>query len=553
MASDYRCASIICVMQISAAFVGPCGRAEDRAIDGSGNNLAHPEWGSAGSNFARLAPVDYADGIGSARLAGRPNPRSVGTALFRQGASQPNARRLSGYIYAFGNLLSHDTQETKSGTTELVEFRIPADDDIFIPGQRVQLPRSQFDPETGTGTDNPRQQINFATAFIDGSQIYGSDDLTAAVLRGGPANPGAKLRTSNDINGDGENMLPHNAFGPAPAAPYVAGDGRVNDNVVLTAMHTLFMREHNRLVDALAADHPDWSADRLYQRARKIVGAELQSITFNEFLPALLGPHAPSGVGLYDPELDPTVLNEFPTVFLRIGHSMLPSAFLRVEDDGQGAEGGSLALLDAFEAPSKIATSAELDLFLKGLSVEVQEETDLGMVDGMRFALLDAFDIQRARDHGLPDYNTLREAYGLPRATTFAEITSDLAAQSAIAAMYPDINTIDPLVGALAEDHLPGASVGALVAAAYRVQFERLRDGDRLWYENDPDFSAGEAAELRQTRLADVIRRNTGITNLQSNVFFAVAEPAGSAMLAALLAFVVRRGSTRANLRLPKF
>jgi hypothetical protein len=171
----------------------------------------------------------------------------------------------------------------------------------------------------------------------------------------------------------------------------------------------------------------------------------------------------------------------------------------------------------------------------------------------MRFALLDAFDIQRARDHGLPDYNTLREAYGLPRATTFAEITSDLAAQSAIAAMYPDINTIDPLVGALAEDHLPGASVGALVAAAYRVQFDRLRDGDRLWYENDPDFSAGEAAELRQTRLADVIRRNTGITNLQSNVFFAVAEPAGSAMLAALLAFVVRRGSTRANLRLPKF
>jgi hypothetical protein len=246
-------------------------------------------------------------------------------------------------------------------------------------------------------------------------------------------------------------------------------------------------------------------------------------------------------VGTYDPEVDPTVLNEFPTVFLRIGHSMLPSAFLRVEDDGQGAEGGSLALLDAFEAPAKIATSAELDLFLKGLSVEVQEETDLGMVDGMRFALLDAFDIQRARDHGLPDYNTLREAYGLPRATTFAEITSDLAAQSAIAAMYPNINTIDPLVGALAEDHLPGASVGPLVAAAYRVQFQRLRDGDRFWYENDPDFSAEEAAELRQTRLADVIRRNTGIRNLQSNVFFAIPEPACSAMLAALLAFVIRR------------
>jgi hypothetical protein len=163
----------------------------------------------------------------------------------------------------------------------------------------------------------------------------------------------------------------------------------------------------------------------------------------------------------------------------------------------------------------------------------------------MRFALLDAFDIQRARDHGLPDYNTLREAYGLPRATSLAGITSDLAAQGAIAAMYPNINTIDPLVGALAEDHLPGASVGPLVAAAYRVQFDRLRDGDRFWYESDPDFSAEEAAELRQTRLADVIRRNTGLANLQSNVFFAIPEPAGSAMLAALLALVIRRVSRR--------
>jgi hypothetical protein len=332
----------------------PVCRAEFRTFDGSGNNLAHPDWGSVETGFTRIGPVDYTDGIGVARLAGRPNPRSVGSSLMRQLASRPNARRLSGYIYAFGNLLSHDTQETVSGTTEFVEFRIPAGDDIFAAGQRVQLPRSLFDPATGTSRDNPRQQTNFATSFLDASPVYGSNEESASILRGGPANPGAKLRTSNDINGDNENLLPRDAFGPRPAAPFVAGDSRVNDNIVLTAMHTLFMREHNRLVDVLTAEHRDWSAETLYQRARKIVGAQMQAITYNEFLPALLGTHAPAATGQYNPELNPTVLNEFPTVFLRIGHSMLTDDFKRVQNDGQPAPSGPLPLEEAFFDPAKL-------------------------------------------------------------------------------------------------------------------------------------------------------------------------------------------------------
>ena len=213
------CAIVACLAIFAAPLSSRCG-AEFRSFDGSGNNLAHPEWGSAQTNFARMAPVDYADGVSVARLVGRPNPRSVGSALFRQSASLPNARRLSGYVYAFGNLISHDSQETVSGTTELVEFRIPAGDDIFVAGQTIRLPRSLFDPATGTSRSNPRQQTNFTTAFIDASQIYGSDAFTASVLRGGPANPGAKLRTSNDINGDAENLLPRNAFGPAHRCPF---------------------------------------------------------------------------------------------------------------------------------------------------------------------------------------------------------------------------------------------------------------------------------------------------------------------------------------------
>ena len=73
---------------------------------------------------------------------------------------------------------------------------------------------------------------------------------------------------------------------------------------------------------------------------------------------------------------------------------MLTNDFKWIQNDGLPAPGGPLPLEQAFSDPSKLTTSHDLDLFLKGLSVEVQEDTDLKLVDGMRVALLDAFDIQ---------------------------------------------------------------------------------------------------------------------------------------------------------------
>jgi peroxidase len=278
------------------------------------------------------------------------------------------------------------------------------------------------------------------------------------------------------------------------------------------------MREHNRLVDVYSAQHPTWSSEELYQRARKTVGAELQAITFNEYLPALLGPAAPSPTGTqYNPNLKPAVFNEFAAVFERVGHSMLTPAFLRIQNDGQPAPGGSRSAHRRLQQPLQARhLQRPRAVFLKGLSVEVQEETDTRLVDDMRVALLDAIDIQRARDHGLPDYNTLRQAYGLPQCHLRSPASPPTRAPPGLAALYPNINTIDPLIGALAEDHLPGASVGPLVAAGLRTQFEHLRDGDRFWYERDPDFTPADLDILRNTRLADIIMRNTESPTSQS-------------------------------------
>ncbi len=278
-------------------------------------------------------------------------------------------------------------------------------------------------------------------------------------------------------------------------------------------------------MDTLSAEHSTWSTEELYQRARKIVGAELQAITFNEFLPALLGPYAPAPTGHYDPSVNPTILNEFPTVFMRIGHSMLTDSIKRVQNDGQPSPAGAVDLVDAFNNPALLTTSSDLDLFLKGLSVEVQEETDLKFVDGMREALLDAFDIQRARDHGLPDYNTFRAAYGLPKVTSYANITSDPATQQAIAAVYPNINTIDPFVIAHCRRSLAGRERRPAGCCRRSPAIRTTSRRRPLLYDNDTDFTPPEIAALHQLHLSDIIRRNSGITNLQTNVFFTVPEP----------------------------
>ena len=93
---------------------------------------------------------------------------------------------------------------------------------------------------------------------------------------------------------------------------YCKGDIRANEQIGLIAMHTLFVREHNRLADLISSHYPDTDDEQIYQLARKIVSAEIQAITYKEFLPALLGPYAPdlgSYTG-YDASVDPTLANE---------------------------------------------------------------------------------------------------------------------------------------------------------------------------------------------------------------------------------------------------
>src|SRR4029079_12202412 len=146
-------------------------------------------------------------------------------------------------------------------------------------------------------------------------------------------------------------------------AHYIAGDGRVNENIGLTAVHAIFHAEHNRLIEhtkevALASNDvaflnqwllspvaavpttPSginalvWNGDRLFQAARFGTEMQYQHLVFEEFA-RTVQPNvdeflAPNG---YDTTINPAILAEFAHTVYRFGHTMLTETVDRFDAD----------------------------------------------------------------------------------------------------------------------------------------------------------------------------------------------------------------------------
>ncbi|MCA8952276.1 MAG: peroxiredoxin [Planctomycetes bacterium] len=495
-----------------------------RTIDGSLNNLARPDWGAAATPLLRTAAADYGDGRGTPAGANRPSARAISNAVAAQVGEVPNARGATDFLWQWGQFLDHDLSLTELAyPTEAMPIAVPLGDPWFDPfglgAQEIPMDRSHHTPDD-LGV---RQQENDLTSYLDASQVYGSDPVRAAALRDGRG----FLRTS--ANG----LLPRNRFGlpNAPSAAlatfFLAGDVRANEQVGLTALHTLFVREHNAMVHVLEV--LGLPPDDRYEVARALVGAEIQAITYNEFLPVLLGAGALRPYTGYRSEVDPRIANEFSTVAFRVGHTMLSRTLLRLDGAGLPLPVGALALRDAFFAPGEIERYG-IEPFLRGLARQRAQEIDPLIVDEVRNFLFGApgaggFDLvslnlQRGRDHGIPGYRALRIAYGLPPVDRWRDLPADPARRARLAAVYDSVADVDAWIGGLSEEHVPGAMVGPLFHRILVDQFERLRDGDRFWYQSylPPNVSAW----IERQTLATIIRRNTTIgAELPDDVFVA--------------------------------
>jgi len=514
----------------SAALAAPA----TRTINGSGNNVANPSWGTPGIHLLRGASgAHYADGISALGGATRPSPREISNTCFAQDGSTLNRRGVSDFGWTWGQFVDHDLDLTE-GALEFAPIAVPVGDPDMDPLNTgaVVIPfrRALADPATGITT--PREQVNEITGYLDASNVYGSDSGRAAWLR---TFVGGRLKVTPTAQGD---LLPFNdgtiPNAGSPEAPnlsptlFVAGDIRANEQPTLASMHALFVREHNWQAARIAAQSPGLGDEDIYQRARKIVIAEIQSITYEEFLPAILGSvKLPPDHG-YDRRVNPGIASAFSTAAFRIGHTMLSPVILRLGADGNPIPQRNLNLRDAFFAATPpMLLDHGIDPFMRGLAAQPMQELDAQVVDDVRNFLfgppgaggldLIALNIQRGRDMGLPDFNTTREDYGLRRLSTFDQITRDPRGVAELESLYASVDDVDLFVGLLMEDDLPGAVLGETITAILADQFARLRDGDRFFYTRD--LSGNDLARVRATRLSTIIERNTGVRGLQKDIF----------------------------------
>ena len=515
-----------------------------RTYDGSKNNKQNANWGKGGEPLRRGCEGSaYEDCKNDPARLGGPNPRKISNLVCCQNRPEPNARRLTDFVWAWGQFLDHELDHTLDKGERM--YCMTPEDDPVMPGVCVEISRSNA-KWGGTW-----EQINELSSYIDGANVYGPNRERADALRdrnGGKMTIGDNCLLPKNIHRL-ENVMDRSE------RLFLAGDMRANEHVVLTSMHTLFVREHNRyckiaahaLEDAgVLSEDPRTRDEEIFQRARRYIGAVMQVITFKEFIPALLGDgfSEVGSWGGYDAGTDATISNLFSTACYRLGHSMLSESVVL-------NDGSRMLLRDAFFNP-EIVEEHGIEQFLGGLHTQTMSKIDTRIVESVRSFLfhtpggrrnrlgdLAAFNVLRGRDHGLADYNKCRESFNLSRKNSFREITSDPELAANLESLYGgNIDSVDPWIGGLAEDHEEGGNMGEFIRAVLVDQFTRLRDGDRFWYQNDPELKkelcqlsgvqvkllGGELeddpiAQLEGVTLAHILRNNTEIQGLPDNVF----------------------------------
>ena len=535
-----------------------------RTYDGTCNNLFYPLNGAALTAFPRFLPALYEDDIsspvglqqavdGHPTSSPWPSPRYLS---WRLGAEIPVPRTpttgITHMVMQWGQFLDHDVDlspvfDVECGcnyTKTCTPIIVAENDDVFgiessNGGTCLSFSRSIPACQVKSTTNIAREQINQITSYIDGSQIYGSSRKLALSLRlktGGLLKQGGKAESS-------KGNLPFQKDRPKGSVLpfFIAGDKRANEQTGLIVMHTLWLREHNRIARTLAKMNPCWDDERLYQEARKIVGAELQKITFYGFLPAVFGSYQSTFIHEYTGYshfVDASVLNSFAAGAYRFGHSLVRSQLLRLNENFTAMDIGHLDLSRAFFKPMTYFESFGTDGIARGLMVDVASPADEVLSTVLTTELfakepgglggdLASLNIQRGRDHGLPSYRTWQRACEEVFPGHPAEFRDD-GINDLLRDMYGEEgfeHRMDLWMGGLAEETLEGAQVGPTFACILGISFSRVRDGDRFWFEEEKQFSEGQRETLKETSLARVICDNgDNIKTVSRNVFQSESE-----------------------------
>ncbi|EFA05698.1 chorion peroxidase isoform X1 [Tribolium castaneum] len=555
----------------------PAASRRYRTADGTCNNFNKPWRGSSLLPMQRFLQPVYEDGIQEPRrsIFGHklPSAREISTRIHRD--KNFEVPTVSLMFMQWGQLIDHDLVSTvksrsfngtvprccRRGGQALLppELTHPSclpievsPDDWFLSSFGLRCiefirsaPSTRIDCDLGW-----REQINQVTSYLDASPIYGSDIETSdsmRVFRKGklhygrpqgreplqpPDPPGGELCRSGAVTTD----------------CFQGGDGRFSEQPGLTALHTVFVRYHNRLATVLGQVNRHWSDEKVYQETRRIVVAIMQHVTYREFLPIVLGPEVIDLFELklerkgyysgYDDRVNPEVANAFGSAAFRFGHSMVQNSFVRFDTKHRPLF-NNVTLHEEQENVENIWSLGSLDRLLLGFCNQPSQRRDEFICDeltnhlfqsrGFPFGMdLAAINVQRGRDHGLPPYTSWREPCGLSPIKSWKDLEKIMNPDTVhrFESLYEDINDIDLFSGGLAEKPVRGGIIGPTFACIIAQQFLNLRKGDRFWYENggfESSFTPAQLQQIRHVTLAHVLCQTlTEIETIQPFVFLTV-------------------------------
>ena len=515
-----------------------------RTVDGTCNNLKNPLWGAATTAFRRILDPYYEDGISTIRGylqnygdnalpfdSSVPSPRIVSTSIvIDQNLDETSASHM---VMQFGQFLDHDitiaptlpeTCAQCKKTDFCLPILVPASDEQFG-GQCLSFIRTV---PACTNSGLPRQQINDITSFIDGSMIYGSDTTLASQLRD---THGGLLKVGASIPPGAKPSLP---LDPSPfACPgcFLAGDIRVNEQIGITTLQTIFMREHNRVATELAKNNKKWNDEKLYQEARKIVGAEIQRIVYYEYLPAVMGTNNfEKFIGQYtgyNELINPSIPTEFSTAAFRFGHSQVRPSYTLL--DNNYITTGAITLVNAFNNPSMYTVAQGTDQILRGMLTTNSRRTDEFLVFTLTNELfksnpspgtdLASLNIQRGRDHGLPPYSAVQK-YCQGKTGITPTFKNGFTFTRANQIYGGSLETADLWPMGLAETPITGSLIGPTFTCLFADTFRALRDGDRFYFEKASVFTASQLTQIRKATLSRIICDNAdNINEIEPNAF----------------------------------
>ena len=416
-------------------------------------------------------------------------------------------------------------------------FPIPlsVDDEmaVTVDGERrncIPFTRSAGIKFNTEGASPYSNQINEPTAFLDGSTVYGSSEFLGILLK--DSQKKGHLRTGPECNNypQGE-MLPecpesaHSYFCECniESCPekYLAGDARVNEQPMLTVMHTLWVREHNRIANILTKINPCWDSNKVYEETRKVIIAMIQHITYRLYLPILLGP---SGYNIYvgynnqyDSGVKPKLINSFASAAFRFGHSQIPPSMPVADKNWRIKPVTEELHRTLFKA--RLVCEAGFDNIMRGLLSVAVNEVDENFTEDIQERLfapsshhvgldLLSLNLQRARDHGIPPYLRYKQ-FCEEKYNVKARFANEEETILKLRKIYNDLDKVDLFIGAMLEESVNDGLIGPTFACIIGEQFKQIKNGDRFFYTNKGLFDERQLEEIYKSDISALSCDNT--------------------------------------------